>query len=410
MKYIVSAAIISGLILSVSTAYAKTINVAPGPNAQEELQEALILAEEGDVINLLVGKYILTDGLSLDVNGVTIKGQGEDKTILDFTDQKGSGEGLLVTSHDVFLTGFAIENSKGDGIKSKGADQIVISKVRVEWTGGPDPENGAYGIYPVESKNVLVDGVQVYGASDAGIYVGQSQNIIVRYSIVKENVAGIEIENSYGADVYQNLATENTGGILVFDLPDIPQQGGKDVRVYHNFVHNNNTANFAPEGNIVGTVPAGTGIMVMSSRNVEVFENIIDDNATGNILIVGYPNQTQDEKYNPRAIDIRVFANRHGKAGYKPGFPGGDILAQALGGSLPPIIYDGTGENIQISDKVPAISLNISKAGRPLTEARPSAYPSDSEFEGLKLKPIIMPAVMEDKIFSILSKDELPAQ
>ncbi len=410
MKYIVSAAIISGLILSVSTAYAKTINVAPGPNAQEELQEALILAEEGDVINLLVGKYILTDGLSLDVNGVTIKGQGEDKTILDFTDQKGSGEGLLVTSHDVFLTGFAIENSKGDGIKSKGADQIVISKVRVEWTGGPDPENGAYGIYPVESKNVLVDGVQVYGASDAGIYVGQSQNIIVRYSIVKENVAGIEIENSYGADVYQNLATENTGGILVFDLPDIPQQGGKDVRVYHNFVHNNNTANFAPEGNIVGTVPAGTGIMVMSSRNVEVFENIIDDNATGNILIVGYPNQTQDEKYNPRAIDIRVFANRHGKAGYKPGFPGGDMLAQALGGSLPPIIYDGTGENIQISDKVPAISLNISKAGRPLTEARPSAYPSDSEFEGLKLKPIIMPAVMEDKIFSILSKDELPAQ
>ena len=410
MHHTVKAALFCGAMISASGLHAKTIEVSADENAQEILQEALILAEEGDTISLSAGKYILTDGLSLDVDGVTIKGQGEDKTILDFTGQKGSGEGLLVTSDDVFLTSFAIENSKGDGIKSKGADQIVISKVRVEWTGGPNPENGAYGIYPVESKNILVDGVQVYGASDAGIYVGQSQNIIVRYSIVKHNVAGIEIENSHGADVYQNLATENTGGILVFDLPDIPQQGGKDVRVYNNFVHKNNIANFAPEGNIVGTVPAGTGVMIMSSRNVEVFENIIDDNATGNILVVGYPNQTQDENYNPRAIDIRIFANRHGKAGYKPGFKGGDLLAAALGGSIPPILYDGTGENVQISDQVPALSLNIEEAGRPLTEAKPSPYPSDSKFEGQKLQPIILPVVMEDKIFSVLSKDELPTK
>lgn len=410
MHHTVKAALFCGAMISASSLNAKTIEVSAGENAQEQLQEALILAEEGDTISLSAGKYILTDGLSLDVDGVTVRGQGEDKTILDFTGQKGSGEGLLVTSDDVFLTGFAIENSKGDGIKSKGADQIVISKVRVEWTRGPNPENGAYGIYPVESKNVLVDSVKVSGASDAGIYVGQSQNIIVRYSIVKHNVAGIEIENSYGADVYQNLATENTGGILVFDLPDIPQQGGKDVRVFNNFVYKNNIANFAPEGNIVGTVPAGTGVMVMSSRNVEVFENILDDNATGNILVVGYPNQTQDKNYNPRAIDIRIFANRHGKAGYKPGFTGGDLLAAALGGSIPPILYDGTGENVQISDQVPALSLNIEEAGRPLTEAKPSPYPSDSKFEGQKLQPIILPVVMEDKIFSVLSKDELPAK
>ena len=34
------------------------------------------------------------------------------------------------------------------------------------------------------------------GASDAGIYVGQSNNIIVRNCEVFQNVAGIEIENS----------------------------------------------------------------------------------------------------------------------------------------------------------------------------------------------------------------------
>src|SRR6185369_10374708 len=112
--------------------------------------------------------------------------------------------------------------------------------------------------YPVESHNVLLDGVVVRGASDAGIYVGQSQRIIVRNSHGEQNVAGLEIENCYFADVYDNTLTQNTGGILVFDLPDLPQQAGHDIRVFHNTSQGNNLANFAPKGNIVGVVPAGT--------------------------------------------------------------------------------------------------------------------------------------------------------
>src|SRR3546814_8598283 len=83
-------------------------------------------------------------------------------------------------------------NTKGDGIKSKGADRIVYHKLRVEWTAGPKATNGAYGIYPVESTDVLIDSVYVRGASDAGIYVGQSKNIVVRDSVATENVAGID--------------------------------------------------------------------------------------------------------------------------------------------------------------------------------------------------------------------------
>ena len=107
-------------------------------------------------------------------------------------------------------------------------------------------------MYPVESKNVLIDSCVAIGASDAGIYVGQSENIIVKNSVAEFNVAGIEIENSYYADVFNNYASNNTGGILVFDLPDIPQQGGHHIRVFNNKSVNNNTDNFAPEGNIVG--------------------------------------------------------------------------------------------------------------------------------------------------------------
>jgi len=181
-------------------ALAETHTIAAGDGAQERLQEALILAEPGDVVMLEAGRFELTDGLSLDVDNVTVKGAGMNASVLDFTNQAGAGEGLLVTSDGVTLRDFAIENAKGDGIKSKGADQIIYHSLRVEWTNGPDASNGAYGIYPVEARDILVQDSFVRGASDAGIYVGQSENIIVRRNRVVENVAGIEIENSNFAE------------------------------------------------------------------------------------------------------------------------------------------------------------------------------------------------------------------
>jgi parallel beta-helix repeat protein len=256
---------------------------APAPLSAEgdfgaTLQAALIAAKPGETILLPEGTFQLTDGLSLDVHGVTLRGAGQDRTILDFTSQEGAGEGLLVTSDDVLLMDFAVRNTKGDGIKSKGADQIIYRYLTVEWTGGPDEANGAYGVYPVESKNVLVENVTVRAASDAGIYVGQSENIIVRNSVVEFNVAGIEIENSMNADVYGNIARNNTGGILVFDLPDLPVSGGNSTRIFDNEIIENNTRNFAPAGNIVASVPSGTGVIVMANRNVHVFDNNFDNN------------------------------------------------------------------------------------------------------------------------------------
>ena len=167
-------------LASASGLAAATHNIAAGDGAQERLQEALILAEPGDEIVLEEGRYVLTDGLSLDVDDVTLRGAGMNASVLDFTTQQGAGEGLLITSDNVTLRDFAIENAKGDGIKSKGADQIIYHAIRIEWTNGPAATNGAYGIYPVEASNILVQDSYVRGASDAGIYVGQSEDIIVR--------------------------------------------------------------------------------------------------------------------------------------------------------------------------------------------------------------------------------------
>ncbi len=304
------------------------------------LQAALINAKPGDTIVMPAGTFALADPLSLDVDGVTLRGAGQDLTVLDFAQQSGAGEGLLVTSDDVTLMDFAVRDTRGDGIKSKGADRITYRFLTVEWSGEPEETNGAYGIYPVESKDVLVENVTVRGASDAGIYVGQSSNIIVRNSIVEFNVAGIEIENSSGADVYGNIARNNTGGVLVFDLPDLPVSGGHSTRIFANQILANNTRNFAPPGNIVAGVPAGTGVIIMANRNVHVFDNTFENNQSADVLITAYALTFTDETYNPLPRDIVVRANRYSGGGTNPQ---GMLapLAQAVGGALPPVIWDG---------------------------------------------------------------------
>lgn len=334
------------LALTIATqhpAFAATHTLTPGDNDQERVQEALILAEPGDVIELGAGTFHFTMGLSLDVDKVTLRGQGIDKTILSFKKQNAGSEGLTITSDGVLLRDFAVEDAKGDAIKTKGCDGITFLNIRAEWTDGPKETNGAYGLYPVESNDVLIDGCVAIGASDAGIYVGQSKNIIVRNSRAEYNVAGFEIENCFGADVYDNIATNNTGGILIFDLPNLPQQGGRDVRVFDNKIFNNNTPNFAPKGNIVASVPTGSGLMIMANNNIEVFHNTFTDNQSTNLMIYSYlatGRTYEDPNYDPYPEGIYIHHNTFIRGGERPTGRMA-MFTEAIGTPMPDIVWDG---------------------------------------------------------------------
>ena len=345
-------------LVLLAPSFTHALTIEPGDNIQETVQEALILAEDGDTIEFAEGVYAFTMGLSLDVDNVTLRGAGHEKTIFTFKDQSAGSEGLTVTSSGVTLEDFAIEDAIGDAIKVKGANGITFRRVRTEWTGGPKSTNGAYGLYPVESRDVLVDGCIVRGASDAGVYVGQSINIIVRNCLVEYNVAGIEIENCYYADVYDNITAHNTGGILVFDMPNLPQKRGHHVRVFNNVVVNNDTKNFAPEGNIVGVVPTGTGLMIMANEYVEAFGNYFDGNGTGNVIIRAYY-QNEKKKFDPTLNiypeAVYVHNNIFGTGGFKPMGERGEMYSNAAGRKvLPDIIWDGMmNESKLVDGKLP---------------------------------------------------------
>lgn len=391
--------------LAASAAQAKTIPVAAGEGAQQRLQEALIAAQPGDVVEIGEGRFALTDGLSLDSDKVTVRGMGMERTILDFTSQKGAGEGLLVTSDDVTLRDFAVENAKGDAIKSKGADRIVYYRVRAEWTGGPKETNGAYGIYPVQSTGVLIDGVVAKGASDAGIYVGQSKDITVRYSRAEGNVAGIEIENSRNALVSSNFVTRNTGGILVFDLPNLPVMGGGNVVIERNLVIGNDTPNFAPKGNIVASVRRGTGSMVMANDHVTLRSNLFDDNPTAHVMVISYPRPFTDKTYNPTPRLVTIGLNHFGRGGYDPQVPAAPMMLQAFGGALPPVLWDGLGDPLTTLAMAPgpkAWTLGLPSQGADPASGKPALATLPATLTGQAVPdvhaPIGAPADMDARI------------
>ena len=326
-----------------------TAAVAEGDAAfADVLRQKLLDARPGDVIEVPAGRYTFDRSLSLRVDNVTLRGAGQDKSVLSFKGQKAGAEGLLVNADHFTIENLAIEDAKGDGLKINEAEFVTIRGVRVEWTGGPKTANGGYGLYPVRTRNVLIEDSIAIGASDAGIYVGQSQDVIVRNSRAEYNVAGIEIENTINADVYGNVATNNTGGILVFNMPALKQPGG-NIRVFKNQVFANNTGNFGAKGTPVASVPAGSGVVINSNDDVEIFDNDIKDNKTANIIVssvysTGYSEDSRSETFDPYPERISVHGNRLSGGGDAP--DGLDLKALkialfGLNGRLPDVLWDG---------------------------------------------------------------------
>ena len=356
------------LLLAMSGCDKAPVAMAPPSPAAEpyenQLRLALEQAKPGDVITIPAGRHDVSRSLVLNTNGVTIRGAGIDETVLSFKDQIAGAEGLLVNASDFTIENLAIEDTKGDALKINEGKNIVIRKVRTEWTRGPATENGAYGIYPVKTENTLIEDSVAIAAADAGIYVGQSKNVVVRNSRAENNVAGIEIENTVGADVYGNLATHNTGGVLVFNMPDLPVSG-HSTRVFNNKIVANNTKNFGAPGSAVAGVPTGAGVVINSNDKVEVFDNDIGDNDTANVLVsslfsaVYTRDRPKAEGFDPYPETIFIYDNRFGASGNALDRPAlvkaKAALGTALGARWPDVIWDGYVDPAKlVNGKLPA--------------------------------------------------------
>lgn len=318
------------------------------PELEKLFQTQLIMAEDGSSVQFPEGKFYLSNTLWLDgKKNITLRGAGQGKTVLSFINQKQGAEGIKVTNaQNIVIEQLTVEDAKGDLIKTQQVKGLVLRDITAQWTGKPKPTNGSYALYPVQCSQVRIERCTAIGASDAGIYVGQSDSVWVTDCVAKWNVAGIEIENTTNAWVWKNKAFDNTGGILVFDLPDLPKKRGGHVKVYDNLITRNNFRNFAPPGNIVGKVPPGTGVMILATNDVEVYNNKIWENKTASTAIVSYyiaETPIKDKDYNPYPSQIYIHDNLYSMGKRMPTWKSklGFIFWWKFGKRVPHILYDG---------------------------------------------------------------------
>jgi cytochrome c peroxidase len=308
-------------------ALATTWRVSPG----ESVQAAVDRARPGDTVEVAPGLYhesVLVDADRITLRGVVVKGE---RAVLD--GQNELSDAVIASGDGFTIEGLALRRYTSNGVSVQGATGVLFRDLVIDAT-------GLYGVYPVECKDVTIEAVTVTGAKDAALYVGQSKDIVVHGNEVHDNVTGIEIENSVNALVEENYAHDNTGGILVFLLPNNPSKVGADTRVLRNRVITNNHANFGAPGSIVSQVAPGTGIFVMAADRTEVAENEVKGNDSFGIAVVGlavaFPKGTRfDVGSVPEGN--RIHDNKLSENGRKPA---PSVKAAGGGGDL---LWDGSG-------------------------------------------------------------------
>lgn len=376
-----------------------SIALGPSEDDTSAVQTALIEAESGAVVCLCPGTYSFNNELQVNTPDLTIRGLGETRedVVFDFEGQMGGDDGLTATSDGFTVENLTVKNTPGNGIVATGVDGVTFRNLKVFWDAGSVIDNGAYAVYPVSSTNVLIEECEIVGAADAGAYVGQSTNIIVRNNDVHGNVAGIEIENSNDAEVYGNRAYDNAAGILVFTLPNLDKTDGLRADVHDNEIYENNRDNFAEEGTVVAAVPPGIGVLVLAADETQIHDNQIHDNKTGSIVIVSYATlglligpTEPDPDTDPDPETTYIYENTFTNNGTDPSSPLSSIPVVPI----EDVLWDGVekeaGSGELCLSMTPPTFRNIHGVANISNEAEQTTDTTDHECDQEPLPPITL--------------------
>lgn len=326
----------------------------PAGAAEKDIAGAFAQAKAGTTFVFASGTYALKNSLDLAaVAKVTIKGQGSEKTILDFKGQGGGADALLAEHTDgITVEDLWVRDPAASAVRVNRSDGVFLRRLKVSWTSPDVQTHGPYGLYPVLSRNVVIEDSSVTGGSDSGICASQLTNALVRRNQLSGNVAGLIVRNAHGLDVLDNEVHDNSVGIVIGTLPGDEQLNGHDLRIAGNRIVNNNVPGFNRQGETIDLIPSGAALVLNGNTRVEVFGNTITGNKTSAISVVslifgGFP---IDPGIDPFPSDISIHDNTLTGNGASADLDkvlgqllasGAAAWAQHTGGRIPDIFWDG---------------------------------------------------------------------
>jgi parallel beta-helix repeat protein len=289
------------LFCAAISAQARTLVVHAG----DSIRTAIAHANPGDRIEVLPGVY--KEGGSTDLNALTITIDGiqlighstpGNPVILENAGAQGYGVwvsppnsvGPGPQSHNETppcgYDGSTIHNFSIAGFTLRGFEQHGLHLACVNGfsiTNNVAENNGVYGLFPVVSQHGFMAGNVVRGTlSDAGIYVGQSDEVLMTGNIAENNLIGLEVENSQHCSVIANEISNNTLGLLVDVAFGLIKNAQQKTLVALNNVHDNNRPNTGQPGNIASALPPGTGVLLLGADATTVtLNNVVNNNSSG---------------------------------------------------------------------------------------------------------------------------------
>lgn len=305
-----------------ATSAGKASIVRPG----ESIQDAVDAAPSGGTVLVRPGTYV--GAISID-KPLILAGVGAPGSVV-IQDPGGERNGIIARDvSGLSLINLTVRGFSGNGVFFVGVDGFLIFRVITDQLG-----DGAYGLFPVRSSNGIIARCVATGADDAGIYVGQSENVAVVHNEAFGNVIGLEAENVKQTVWAHNRSYENAAGMLAILLPETPPYisitHAEQLTVAHNRLTDNNGENFAEPGGLASFVPAGTGLLVIGYDDSIVHHNRVAGNSyvgigLGSALtmleIAGrLPDDPSELGIDPHPDDVRIVRNRVTDNGSAPSF------------------------------------------------------------------------------------------
>jgi nitrous oxidase accessory protein NosD len=180
------------------------------------------------------------------------------------------------------LSGFTVRGFEGFGVYLACVDGFRIEGNEVH-------ANLTYAVFPVRSSHGRMTRNKASGTrSDACLYTGQDERILVDHNEATDCLIGLQIENSVHVRMTHNVSTGNTAGMIVDVIDGRQTTVESDNFVTDNVFRDNNRPNTAPPGLETAGLPRGMGLIVVGADRTLIARNLIAGSAFAGLSFTGF--------------------------------------------------------------------------------------------------------------------------